>query len=286
MGADYPEGRGRVHVDAAGLAIEGVSIAGHESFYKIPSLRALLEFGRAPDDVVGYATACLTHGHLDHAAGLTHHASRRRLQGLPPARVFVPAPAVADLEALVAACERLEDVEYGVDLVPSRPGDRVTLRRDLELAILPGRHRVASVGYLFSEVRQKLKDDLVGKSGAEIADLRARGIDVTRREDVPLLAYPGDCGPEIFEAAPELFKARVLLIECSFLRPDDVDRARVYAHLHVRDFLERIDSFENEAIVLTHFSQRYRAEEIRELLAAALPERFRERVIPFLPAAP
>jgi ribonuclease BN (tRNA processing enzyme) len=90
MSSDYPEGRGRVRIDSAGIAIEGVSIAGHESFYKLPGFHTLLEFGRAPDDTVGYATVCLTHGHLDHAAGLAHHASRRTLQGLPPARVFAP----------------------------------------------------------------------------------------------------------------------------------------------------------------------------------------------------
>ena len=35
---DYPPGRGRVRMAAAGLEIEGVSIAGHESFYKVPAL--------------------------------------------------------------------------------------------------------------------------------------------------------------------------------------------------------------------------------------------------------
>lgn len=282
MADDYPEGRGRVRVEAAGIEIEGVSIAGHESFYKVPAFHALLDFGRAPDDAVSYATVCLTHGHLDHAAGLAHHASRRRLAGLPGARVFAPQEAVPDLEAWIAACERLEKVSYGIDLAASRPGDRVTLRKDLELRVLPGRHRVPSVGYLFTEVRHKLVDELVGRPGPEIAALRARGIAVTRREEIPLLAYTGDCGVEIFDAAPELFTARALLIECSFLRPDDVERARVYGHLHLQDFLDRADRFENQAIVLTHFSQRYSAAEIREGLHV-LPAGLARRVVPFLP---
>src|SRR4029434_2382867 len=99
VAADYPEGRGRVRLEAAGLEIEGVSIAGHESFYKIPAFHCLLDFGRAPEDVVSYATVCLTHGHLDHAAGLAHHASRRKLAGLPPARVVAPEEAIPDREA-------------------------------------------------------------------------------------------------------------------------------------------------------------------------------------------
>jgi len=267
---------------AAGIEIEGVSIAGHESFYKLPGFRTLLEFGRAPDDVVGYATVCVTHGHLDHMAGLAHHASRRRLGGLPPARVLVPAAAADDVVAWLAASERLENVEYGVELVASSPGDRVRLRNDLELRVLPGRHRVPTVGYLFSEVRHKLLPELEGLSGTEIAQRRARGETVVRREEIPLLAYPGDCSPDVFDAAPELFRARVLLIECSFLLPEDVERAREYAHIHVADLVARADLFQNEAIVLTHFSQRYRPEEIRGALTA-LPDRLREKVIAFLP---
>ena len=283
MASDYPEGRGRVRIEAAGLEIEGVSIAGHESFYKVPAFKCLLEFGRAPDDVVGYSTVCLTHGHLDHAAGLAHHASRRRLTGLPAARVFAPEEAVPDLEAWLAISQRLEDVDYGAHVTPAVPGERIMLRNDLELKFLPGRHRVPTVGYLFSEIRHKLEQEFQGLEGAEIAELRRSGREVTRREEIPLLGYPGDCGPEVFDAAPELFRARVLLIECSFLAPEDKGRAREYAHIHLDDIAERASFFENEAIVLTHFSLRYRPEEIFKALES-LPKNLSGRVVPFLPA--
>ena len=281
MHGDYPEGRGRVRVTAAGLAIEGVSIAGRESFYKVPAFHALLDFGRAPEDTVPFATVCLTHGHLDHAAGLSHHASRRLLDGLPAARVFVPEDAAADFEGWLAFAQRLERVDYGLHVTAAQPGASFRLRNDLEMKVLPGRHRVPTVGYLFSEVKHKLKEEFAGLSGDEIAALRARGVEVAGRKEIPLLAYPGDCGPAVFDAAPELFAARVLLIECSFLLSEDRDRARAYEHLHLQDFLDRADLFENEAIVLTHFSQRYRVGEIREALRS-LPEALAGRVIPFL----
>ena len=91
-----------LRVEAGGIAIEGVSIAGHESYYKLPGFRTMLEFGRAPEDTLGYGIVCLSHGHLDHAAGLAHHASRRKLTGLPPARVFAPEEALDDLAAWLA----------------------------------------------------------------------------------------------------------------------------------------------------------------------------------------
>jgi len=280
--SDYPQGRGRVSLEAAGISIEGVSIAGHESYFKLPGLRTMLEFGRAPEDTLGYSTVCLTHGHLDHAAGLAHHASRRTLTGLGPARVFAPEESIPDLAAWVEACERLEQVRYGTMFEPAVPGHAVSLRRDLELRFLPGRHRVPTVGYLFSEVRRKLRDEHVGLAGPEIAALRDRGVDVTRREEVPLLAYPGDCGPAIFDAAPELFSAKVLLIECSFFAPDDVGRAHAYEHLHISDFVERAEEFQNEVVVLTHFTLRSTEEEIRAAIAG-LPETLRRRCVAFLP---
>ena len=282
MAGDYPEGRGRVDIEAAGIAIEGVSIAGHESFYKLPGFRTLLEFGRAPEDILGFPTVCVSHGHLDHITGLAHYASRRRLARLPTARVFVPSQIRPLVEQWVAACEKLEHIDYEIEVVAATPGDRIRLRNDLELTVLPGCHRVPTVGYLFSEVKHKLKDEFLDRSGEDIAALRGKGVEVTRREEIPLLAYPGDCGHEIFEACPELFRARVLLLECSFLLPEDKDRAREYAHIHLDDILERAHLFENEAVVLTHFSQRYRPEEIRQALSA-IPAPLSERVVPFLP---
>jgi ribonuclease Z len=281
MSSEYPEGRGRVRVAAAGITIEGVSVAGRESFYKIPTFHVLLEFGRAPEDTVSYSTVCLTHGHLDHAAGLAHHASRRRLDGMPPAKIFAPEEAVADLEGWLAFSQRLENVDYGLHIQPASPGAAFRLRNDLELKVLPGRHRVPTVGYLFSEIKHKLKDEFLDLPGERIAALRAHGSEVTRRQEIPLLAYTGDCGRAVFDAVPELFTARVLLIECSFILPEDRDRARLYAHLHLEDFVERASDFRNEAIVLTHFSQRYRVEEIRRALET-LPESLAGRVVPFL----
>ena len=280
--SDYPQGRGRVSLEAGGIAIEGVSIAGHESYFKLPAFRAMLDFGRAPEDTLGYGTICLTHGHLDHAAGLAHHASRRTLTGLGPARVFAPEEAIPDLTVWVEACERLERVRYGTRFEAAIPGESVPLRKDLELHFLPGRHRVPTVGYLFTEVRRKLKDEHLGMGGTDIAALRDRGVEVTRREEVPLLAYPGDCGPAIFDAVPSLFTARVLLIECSFFAPEDVGRAHAYEHLHISDFAERAEAFENEVVVLTHFTLRSTDEEIRAAIDA-LPETLRKRCVAFLP---
>ena len=62
-------------------------------------------------------------------------------------------------------------------------------------------------------------DELVGHSGgAEIVAFRERerrGRLAARKSRCSLI--PATAAPAIFDAAPELFRARVLLIECSFL---------------------------------------------------------------------
>ena len=64
--------------------------------------------------------------------------------------------------------------------------------------------------------------------------------------------------------------------------PEDRDRAVLYEHIHLDDIVARAGLFRNEAIVLTHFSARYRPSEIREALRT-LPETLASRVVPFLP---
>ncbi|MGH9398988.1 MAG: MBL fold metallo-hydrolase, partial [Thermoanaerobaculia bacterium] len=73
-----------------------------------------------------------------------------------------------------------------------------------------------------------------------------------------------------------------LLLECSFLMPEDRERAAVYEHIHLEDVVSRAGLFENEAVVLTHFSARYSPGQIREALRS-IPEPLAGRVIPFLP---
>jgi ribonuclease Z len=264
------------------VVIDGLSIAGHESYYRLPRFRASLEIGRCPDDLVGVSHVFLTHAHLDHAAGLAYYASQRCLASLSGGDVWVPAKAWDGIDVWLRASEALENVRYAISVHRAIPGDLVSLRRDLDVKIFAGRHRVPTVGYLFTEVRHKLVDRLRGETSAGIAARRARGEEVTRREEIPLLAFPGDCGPAIFDAAPEIFGCRVLLLECSFLAPEDRERAHRYEHLHVDDIADRADDFDNEAIVLTHFSMRYTAEEIRSFLEARLPKKLKSRVVPFL----
>ena len=274
---------GETSLDVRSVRISGRSVAGQESYYRLPSLRSALELGRCPELIVPIPNIFVSHAHLDHAAGIATYASQRTLQGLGEGRVHVPAETHADLSRILALHVGLEGFErYNAAVVPVSPGDRVVVRNDLVVAAFGGSHRIPTLGYTFLDCRRKLKRDLEGASSSELSRLRAEGRELSDTVETPILSYTGDCDSRIFEIAPAIFESRVLLIECTFLRPGEEEKARGYGHLHVNDIVARAADFRNEGIVLTHFSAKYSKEEILTRLAEALPPSLKDRVTAFV----
>jgi ribonuclease Z len=48
--------------------------------------------------------------------------------------------------------------------------------------------------------------------------------------------------------------------------------------MHLDDFIERAERFQNELIICGHYSTRYHPDEVRRIVQARLPENLRERV--------
>ncbi len=268
----------------AGIPLRGVSIAGRETWFHVPSLDLAFDVGRGPADVVPAPNLFLSHAHLDHAGGLAYWASQRRLLRLPPARVFTAPEAVPAWNQILALHAGLEGVEYHVAVEGLAAGASVDLRKDLAVSAFRADHRVPAIGFVASEVRRRLVPEWQGRPEEEIRDAIRRGEELTHRTPRPLVAFSGDTGVEVFRNAPrEAFEAKVFLLECSFVEPEDVPRARNYGHLHIDDVAERADLFANEALVLTHLTLRETPRELRRTIARRLPASLASRTVPFLP---
>jgi ribonuclease Z len=78
----------------------------------------------------------------------------------------------------------------------------------------------------------------------------------------------------VFEREPWLNAVEVLITECTFLRPSDVERARRFGHLHLEDLVALAPRLAGRHLVLTHLSRRHRIaagnNRIREALADVL----------------
>ena len=73
-----------------------------------------------------------------------------------------------------------------------------------------------------------------------------------------------------------------MIIEATFLEPGEEELAARKAHTHLVDIARALDqlgdAIRSEHIVLKHFSMRYPADQVRELVASGIPERFRDRI--------
>ena len=102
---------------------------------------------------------------------------------------------------------------------------------------------------------------------------------VTREVRTPLVCYTGDTSPAGLDAYPPVFKAKVLITEMSFIRAKHRrEKIHKFGHMHLDDFIERADRFENELIICGHFSTRYHPDEVRSTLQKRLPPALRERI--------
>lgn len=263
------------------FTIEGRSRAGHETYFRVRELGAVLDIGRCPDLAVGVPNIFITHAHLDHALGIPFYAGQRHLQRIAGGRVFVPDETAADFRALMALHEKLEDTEYDIEIVGVADGDVVSIGKGHEVRGHRATHRVAARGYEFLEVRHRLRPEYAGRD--DIVELRRRGADVVEPYRHPLLFYSGDTDRGILESNEALFHAEVLLIECSFVADGHQERAARYRHIHFDDIAEFADRFENRLIVLTHFSRRYSRGDIRDEVRRRCPAVLRERVRLALP---
>ena len=140
-------------------------------------------------------------------------------------------------------------------------------------------HTIPSRGFVVWERRQKLKEEYVGLPGDRIRDLRLSGTAITREVRMPLVAYTGDTSPAGLDACPAAFEAKILLTEMSFIRAAHRrDKIHKFGHMHLDDFLERADRFQNEVIVAGHFSTRYHPNEVRRTLDTKLPPALKAKI--------
>ncbi len=256
-----------------GLTIEGYSRAAVQTYWRIPELKLGFDFGAQPWSFMGTGTWFLSHAHLDHVAALPVYVARRRMMKMEPPTIYMPEVAVDPVEKILKLFTKLDRGRMPCQLVPIKPGDEIELSREHVVTVSATKHTVPSLGFIVWERRRKLKPEFAHLAGDQIRDLRLGGTDVTQETRLPLLAYLGDSAPEGLDACPDMFKARVLITEITFVHPSHKkEKIHKFGHIHLDDICERLAKFENELIIASHFSTRYDDRQIVKLVKRRLPD--------------
>jgi ribonuclease Z len=267
------------------LRVLGHSLAGEETYFILPELNLAFDIGRAPRELIGIDHVFLSHGHMDHAAGLAYYCAQRSFLDNAPGALYLHEALLEPVRRLLAIWSEIDGGRLPAELHAAQPGVDVALRRDLVVRPFEVNHpfrgrgrAVAGLGFAAIEVRKKLRDEYQDLTGPQLVDLKRRGVEIDRRVELPLVAYCGDTAPGDFLDLPHVAGAKVLLLECTFLDPEHQERARAGNHIHVRDLRAILPRLRNERIVLTHTSRRTAMSDARRLLEREIDARELERV--------
>jgi Metal-dependent hydrolases of the beta-lactamase superfamily III len=260
------------------MTIEGYSRAAVQSYWRVPELKVGFDLGGQPWDFMGTPTWFVSHAHLDHIS-LPVYVARRRMMRMEPPTIYLPEEAVEDVKRLMLVMQRLDRGRQNCTIIGVQAGQEIELSREHVVTVFATTHTVPSRGFVVWERRQKLKDEYHGLPGDKIRDLRLGGTAVTREVRTPILGYTGDTSPAGIDAYPPIFEAKVLITEMSFIRPNHRrEKIHKFGHMHLDDFLERADRFQNDLIVCAHYSTRYHPHEVRKLVENRLPPQLKGRM--------
>lgn len=261
------------------LQLIGYSVAGEETVVQAPELGVCFDVGRCPHFALTSDIVCISHGHMDHVAGIGYYLSQRVFQGMSPGTLLVPRTLARPVERLLDAWRQLERQDTPSRVIAMEPDDVHVVRRDFIIRALATHHGSGSLGYSLVSVREKLKPEFLGRTGPELVQLKQQGVEIQYRLEVPLVTYLGDTAIRppphervartVFEH-PDVVNAQVLLTECTFFESEHRARAKQGKHLHVEELAEVLPTLQCRHVVLLHVSRRTGLRRARALLRKRL----------------
>jgi len=239
-----------------GIRLLGFSLAGEETVVAAPEYNVCFDVGRAPREIISIDNVCLTHGHMDHAAGVAYYFSQRTFIGNAPGRVIVARSLAPSIQKLMDIWGDIEGHPSPGDICGVQPLEDVAIRRGLLVRPFAVNHGGNALGYTLIEVRHKLKAEYHGKSGPQLVALKRDGIEIEEHVEVPLLTFTGDTAIGRWLGFDFVQKSRGILLECTFFDREHVSRARAGRHIHVNDLPEVLAALPEPQIMLTHLTRR------------------------------
>ena len=262
------------HITIDDIDIYGYSVAGEETVIGIPQLDVCFDIGKAPDQMIPINHILLTHGHMDHAAGIAYYLSHRKFCGQSDGIVLTPPSTIEPLRQILDAWGRLDGSRIPAKLVPVRPGDEYRLKPNLIARVFATKHTRDAVGFCVIETRKKLKPEYAALTGLQLVELKKQGIAIDNPVEIPLVSYLGDTQYVDFAQLPYVADSKILIAECTFFEDEHTERADAGRHMHIDEFAPLLERMNNQHIIITHLSRRtgigQAKQMLRERLSAAV----------------
>lgn len=257
------------------LTITGFSTALFSTWYFIDQLGILFDCGDGVSSALMQKAGkikhvFISHADRDHLGGLLQF---QQLNGKSGLKIYYPADS-GSFRALADFATKFDPHISGTQWIPIRPGDEIRIREDVAVRAVENAHikmengQTKSLSYFVDRIAKKLKPDLIGRDGSEIAKLRNEGgeeaiSDISRKTWV---IYSGDTPIELDGRYDD---TEILIHEATFLTAAEIDpdNPRRNKHSSLDQVVAMVAKSSIQQLVLGHFSNRYDYDQIDEAIS-------------------
>ncbi len=258
----------------------GFSIAGIRTALAMPQLSLSFDVAQGQKFLLPLNNYLITHGHLDHAAGIPYLISQKAMHGLKPPTFYMPPGLVEPMKKIMNLWSQIEDHTYQYEFKAVSLDQEIPLKPGYFAKVFKTVHRVESFGYTVFREDKKLKPELHGLTSYQLLELKKQGQEIENVTKSPIVSFTGDTQIEFLQGPDFIKKSQILFIETTFIdEKKDIASAKKWGHLHLDELIELLPSIESEKIVLIHLSARYTHKIIKELLSRKLKPEELDRVL-------
>lgn len=252
--------------------IIGYSRACYRTGFYIRHLDLMIDAG--PQKTGNPKTILITHCHADHIASIPFtliDANESTETEKELSTIFVHEKSktrlVNYINAMFSANNSSDYKGEIANFITVKEGtffDHVSNNINIKIETFMCTHDVPTIGYGILTKKNYLKKefhDLKGNSKA-LVELKNKGIEITETVYEPNIAFIWDTTIHVFKKNPDIFKYRVVMIECTFLYEDDYEQSLKKKHIHWKSLKPYVLEHQDILFVLIHFSLRYTEKEI------------------------
>lgn len=267
----------------SGMKVQGQSIAGVSTCFLLPELHTALDVAQGFSWALTQKHYFITHGHMDHAAGIPYIVSQKALTGQAPGNFYMPHSMIQPLTSIMNQWQKMEGHTYDLKFFGVDQNSRIELNRSYFIRPFLTTHRIDSLGFTVFRQSKRLKEEYTGATQDQLIQLRKQNVKIEETIESPLISYTGDTTIEGLFQAPWVADSETLLVEVTYFdQKKTVESARKWGHIHFLELLSHLGQLRCRQIVLIHPSARYKKSYLNRVLQESLPDSDRERVRLFL----
>jgi len=251
--------------------VYGYSRAGHQTSIIIDNLDIQFDCGYLDKKSCNITNKLISHGHLDHICSLPFDYNYRKLNKIAKdVKYILPKQCIKPYKMIVSAyshmqCNKNSDNINLLEILKETTiitteeciNNKIHLTNQFYCSSFEMDHKIQSFGYIIFRKSKRLKESFRNLSKQEIINLKQNNIDITDDHYEPLIGYTGDTTINGVLKYDIFLNVPFLIMECTGFDLEDKENCLNGKHIHFDDIKENYDKFNNEKIMLFHFSQKY-----------------------------